>query len=149
MLSSEQYCYSRRNVIIFNEMERADHRAYYHRASWNEEAMKKRLLQFQCYHNIQKGPKKCMHTLIELIYGRLFNMNEMQRTVRNVILSQKMVLVTLMPEPPYRMARQSNKMAAEQSVYIFWTALYVLLGNVMFLCTGVIKPMRDVRFPRL
>jgi hypothetical protein len=36
----------------------------------------------------------------------------------SVIFSLKMVLVTRMPEPPYRMAGRSKKMAAEQYVYI-------------------------------
>jgi hypothetical protein len=45
--------------------------------------------------------------------------------VCSVILSQKMALVTLMPKPPYRMAGQSNKMAAERCVYIiFGPSLY-------------------------
>jgi hypothetical protein len=50
----------------------------------------------------------------------------MECMVCSVIFSQKMVLVTGMPEPPYRMAGQSKKMAEERYVYIFWVRLYSL-----------------------
>jgi hypothetical protein len=52
-----------------------------------------------------------MYLYCPLIYWRIF--------------SQKRALVTLMPQPPYRMARHSKKMAAEKCIYIFWTPLYV------------------------
>jgi hypothetical protein len=44
----------------------------------------------------------------------------------SAIFSQKMSLVTLTPQPSYRMASKSKKMAAERCVYIyFWTLLCV------------------------
>jgi hypothetical protein len=45
--------------------------------------------------------------------------------VCSVIFPQKMVLVTWMPEPPYRMAGQSKKIAAERCVYIFGAPMYM------------------------
>jgi hypothetical protein len=56
----------------------------------------------------------------------------MQCKVYRVISSQKMVLVTWMPEPPYRMARESKKPVAKRCVYIFLGPLCVFINDASF-----------------
>lgn len=62
-------------------------------------------------HSIYRGTQKCIHNLIEVVYGEFQNLTERYCTVYSTIFSQKMVLVIRKPEPPYRMAEQSKKMA--------------------------------------
>jgi hypothetical protein len=80
-----------------------------------------------------EGPKKCTQ------FGRLSTAIlkvELKYKIWCVILSQKMVLVTRMPEPPYRMA--SQKTWRRNSVYILlgssaYEVSYVKCGGTAYI----------------